>query len=87
MDSATNWSYTTGEKGRNRVRVYERSGSGIIYLEFVEEDPETGRRTRRRLSTGHADRGGGEAAGRPAGGQTRRPEGPANAADNPSPAV
>lgn len=55
MGSADDWSYTTGEKGRNRVRAYERS-SGIIYLEFYERDAETGERKRRRLSTRHRDR-------------------------------
>lgn len=55
MADAERWSYVTGEKGRNRVTAYERS-SGIIYLEFFEEDPETGELERCRVSTGHRDR-------------------------------
>lgn len=55
MGSADDWSYTTGEKGRNRVRAYERD-SGIIYLECYERDAETGERNRKRISTRHRDR-------------------------------
>jgi integrase len=44
------WSYLAGEKGRNRVRVYERGAIGI-YLDYRTEE---GRRVRRPL--GHADR-------------------------------
>lgn len=55
MGSANNWSYTTGEKGRNRVRAFVRN-SGIIYLEYYERDPETGDRDRKRISTRHRDR-------------------------------
>lgn len=56
MGTDAKWSYKTGEKGRNRVRAYEKTGSGIIYLEFYERDPETGERKRKRVSTGHRDR-------------------------------
>lgn len=55
MGSANDWSYITGEKGRNRVRAYETS-SGIIYLEYYDRDPETGHRQRKRVSTRHRDR-------------------------------
>lgn len=44
------WSYSTGERGRNRVRAYEHS-SGILMLEYRDED---GRR--KRISLGHRDR-------------------------------
>lgn len=49
MGSAKRWSYKAGEKGRNRVRAFERD-SGIIYLEFWEAGE------RERLSTGHRNR-------------------------------
>lgn len=49
MSDATRWSYTAGEKGRNRVTAYERD-SGIIYVEFFEHGE------RQRRSTGHRNR-------------------------------
>lgn len=54
MGSAKRWSYKAGEKGRNRVRAFERDSA--IYVEFYARDPETGERKRRRKSTGHLDR-------------------------------
>lgn len=56
MGTANNWSYKAGEKGRNRVRAYEKASSGTIYLEFYERDPETGERKRSRVCTHHRDR-------------------------------
>lgn len=50
------WNYKAGEKGRNRVRAFEKGNSGKLYLEFYERDPETGDRHRRRISTGHRNR-------------------------------
>jgi integrase len=44
------WSYSAGERGRNRVRAYEHS-SGILMLEYRDE---AGRRNR--VSLGHRDR-------------------------------
>ena len=43
------WSYITGEKGRNRVRAYERA-SGALMMEFRE------RGQRKRLALDHRDR-------------------------------
>jgi integrase len=43
------WSYIAGEKGRNRVRVYERGGYGI-WIDYRTEDG-----SRERHSLGHAD--------------------------------
>ena len=43
------WSYSTGERGRNRVRAFEHA-SGVLMLEFRDE----GRRTR--ISLGDRDR-------------------------------
>ena len=47
--SKSRWSYSAGEKNRNRVRAFEHS-SGILMLEFYE------RGGRKRLSLGHRDR-------------------------------
>jgi integrase len=44
------WSYLAGEKGRNRVRVFERAAFGL-YLDYRTEDG-----TRVRQSLGHSDR-------------------------------
>jgi hypothetical protein len=44
------WSYTTGEKGRNRVRAFEDKRTGRLYLEVMSN----GRK--RRIATGHRDR-------------------------------
>jgi hypothetical protein len=42
------WSYIAGEKGRNRVRVYERSSYGI-WIDYRTED---GARVRHSLGHG-----------------------------------
>jgi hypothetical protein len=42
------WSYIAGEKGRNRVRAFERSGR--LYLEWCEDGKKS------RLPLNHADR-------------------------------
>ena len=49
------WSYSTGERGRNRVRAFEHA-SGVLMLEFNDG----GRR--RRISLSHRDRGLGKQA-------------------------
>ena len=49
----TQWSFTTGERGRNRVRAFAHPVTGRMFLEFRE----AGRRTR--VALGHRD---GEAA-------------------------
>lgn len=50
------WSYSAGERGRNRVRAYEDT-SGKLLLEFyVESDRISGRRKRKRVSLPHRDR-------------------------------
>ncbi len=50
------WSYSVGERGRNRVRAYEDNKTGIIMLEFYEGRPGSIEPTRRRVSLGHRDR-------------------------------
>jgi integrase len=48
------WAYSTGEKGKNRVRAFEKGA--IILLEyFAREDP-TAKSVRKRVSLGHRDR-------------------------------
>ena len=44
----SHWSYSTGEKGRNKVRAFEHA-SGVLMLEFYEQGK------RKRLSLGHRD--------------------------------
>lgn len=49
------WSWTTGEKGKNRVRAYDRGSRGIFLDAFIH-DPVTGTATRKRISLGRVDR-------------------------------
>lgn len=49
------WSWTTGEKGKNRVHAYDRGSRGIFLDTFVH-DPVTGTATRKRFSLGYVDR-------------------------------
>lgn len=49
------FSYSTGEKGRNRVRAFRRPGRTGIYLEWFEKVSSTGEPKRRPLSLGHDD--------------------------------
>ncbi len=44
------WSYSTGERGRNRVRVFEHPATRGLFLEVYD----TGRR--KRIALGHRDR-------------------------------
>lgn len=44
------WSYITGERGRNRVRVFAHSTTGLLYLEYKQD----GQKARTALS--HRDR-------------------------------
>jgi hypothetical protein len=50
------WSYKAGEKGRNRVRVFEERVGGVLLAEFYELVPGTAAERRVRLSLGHRDR-------------------------------
>lgn len=55
MDTVpSDWSYKTGERGRNRVRAYVRPNRGF-FLEFYVHDPDTGERKRRRRSLDTGD--------------------------------
>lgn len=44
------WSYTTGEKGVNRVRVFEHAANGSLYVEFYDAG------SRRSIPLQHQDR-------------------------------
>lgn len=41
------WHYSTGERGRNRVRAYEHPDTGLMYLEFSDNG------SKRRVALGH----------------------------------
>jgi len=58
MANANNkgWSYSAGERGRNRVRAYEDVARGTIFLEFYETVLGTEEVQRTRVSTGGNDR-------------------------------
>lgn len=56
------WSYSVGERGRNRVRVYARDGSGKLFLEFYEPTRAGGRPKVKRVALGHSDRDAAKAA-------------------------
>lgn len=49
------WSYSAGERGRNRTRVFEHSRNGALYLEWYEAVP-NGRPKVSRLPLPHRDR-------------------------------
>ncbi len=44
------WSYSTGERGRNRVRAFEHPATGRLFLEFSDGGK------RKRIALGHRDR-------------------------------
>lgn len=50
------WSYSAGERGRNRVRAYEDAARGTIFFEFYEAVPGTTTVRRTRVSAGPLDR-------------------------------
>jgi integrase len=49
------WSYSTGERGRNRVRAFVHPKTGGLFLEFADGG------TRKRMALGHRDRGAAKA--------------------------
>lgn len=49
------WSHTAGEKGVNRVRVFDRGQKGI-YIEWWAQDEEVGGRRRQRQALGPVSR-------------------------------
>ncbi len=55
MTKTKRWSFSAGEKYRNRVRVFEEP-SGLILVEYWERGEGESRARRKRLSLGHRDR-------------------------------
>jgi integrase len=49
------WSYSAGERGRNRVRAYEDDKTGLLFLEFYEAAPGQTTPKRKRVALGHRD--------------------------------
>ena len=56
LEGKIHWSYSAGERGRNRVRAYEDAKTGILHLEFYEPAPDEAKPKRKALSLGHRDR-------------------------------
>ena len=54
MTTASSWSYSAGERGRNRVRVFENR-NGMLYVEFYERGW-NGEARPKRYSLRHQDR-------------------------------
>jgi integrase len=52
---AARWSWSTGERGANRVRVFEHPVSGLLYFEWFESRPEM-RPVARTRNLGHNDK-------------------------------
>lgn len=50
------WSWSTGKRGRNAVRVYEDRAGAPLFLEFYEFEASKQARVRRRVALGHVDR-------------------------------
>lgn len=48
--ATTRWSYSTGERGRNRVRAFAHPKTGTLFLEFADAGQ------RKRVALGHRDR-------------------------------
>ncbi len=48
--ATTRWSYSTGERGRNRVRAFAHPKTGTLFLEFADAGQ------RKRIALGHRDR-------------------------------
>src|SRR4051794_19115786 len=50
------WSYSVGERGRNRVRAFAHAETGRMHLEFYEPARTGDRPKVRRLALGHSDK-------------------------------
>ncbi len=49
------WSWSTGERGVNRVRVYEHAASGVLYVEWYEDRQDERGPLRRAQNLGHLE--------------------------------
>src|SRR5690242_6196188 len=52
------WSYSAGERGRNRVRAFEHVVTGLLFLEWHEDVG--GKLQRKRMALSHRDRNRGK---------------------------
>jgi integrase len=64
------WSYSTGERGRNRVRAFVHPKTGGLFLEFTDGG------TRKRIALGHRDRGAAKATAEELAAALRRGDAP-----------
>ena len=56
MRHARRWSWSTGERGKNRVRVFEHYVTRLLYVEFYEPGLAGGKPKVKRMALGHRDR-------------------------------
>ena len=68
------WSYSTGERGRNRVRAFRHPVTGRIFLEFTDDGK------RKRIALGHRDRNRAKAKAEEVAAALRKAEAPITAA-------
>ncbi len=52
MTASNGWSYSAGEPGLNRVRVFEHPKSGVLYMEYRERDQRCGENQKRSRCVG-----------------------------------
>lgn len=77
MGNATKyWSYSVGERGRNRVRAFEHPATARLFLEFYEPARGGGKPRPRRVALGHRDRERAKAAAEELAAALRRAEPP-----------
>src|SRR5919197_1026005 len=50
------WSFSAGERGRNRVRAFEHPVTGLLFLEYYEAEPGSSVARKKRVALGHRDR-------------------------------
>jgi integrase len=53
---AKRWSYSVGERGRNRVRAFEHQKTGRLFLEYYEPSRASERPAVKRVALGHRER-------------------------------
>ncbi len=56
MSHARRWSWSTGERGRNRVRVFEHQTTGLLFLEMYDSVGPGKKPRPKRIALGHRDR-------------------------------
>lgn len=71
MPKRKSWSFSTGERGRNRVRAFAHPATGLLFLEFTDCDAVTGARARLRVALSHRDTNRAKAAAETLAGRLR----------------